>query len=230
MNKERKFIYTYVRHRDEHDLCQLEMRSFFGFHTTTNVLESSICVDPSRSPFMKERLEVLYEGDSTGEIEELVQNIELGSSTFKVMCLNTDVFDSTPKLGLAERRAVEKEIGLQLSGEPDLDNPDQLFGIIQLGNRWAFGRYTKSESIWFQHQKKPHSYSTALSTRVARAVANIAAPHPEGVKVIDPCCGIGTVLVEALSMGIDIVGSDMNQLVVQGSRKNIEHFGLSENR
>lgn len=73
--------------------------------------------------------------------------------------------------------------------------------------------------------KKPREYSTALSTRVARAAANIAVPHPAGVKAIDPCCGIGTVLVEALSMGIDIVGRDINPLVVDGSRENIAHFG-----
>ena len=69
-------------------------------------------------------------------------------------------------------------------------------------------------------------YSTALSTRDARAVANIAVPNPSGVRVIDPCCGIGTVLVEALSMGIDIVGRDINPLVVGGSRENIAYFGL----
>lgn len=69
-------------------------------------------------------------------------------------------------------------------------------------------------------------YSTALSTRVARAVANIAIPHPKGVRAIDPCCGIGTVLVEALSMGINIVGRDINPRVVLGSRKNIAHFEL----
>ena len=72
-------------------------------------------------------------------------------------------------------------------------------------------------------------YSTALSTRDARAVANIAVPHPEGVRAIDPCCGIGTVLVEALSMGINIEGRDINPLVVGGSRENIAHFGLVGN-
>src|SRR5690606_12520200 len=62
---------------------------------------------------------------------------------------------------------------------------------------------------------------------VARAVVNIAVPDPEGKKVIDPCCGIGTVLVEALSMGIDIIGSDHNPLVMKEARENISHFGLN---
>uniref|UniRef100_UPI0038B618DE TRM11 family SAM-dependent methyltransferase n=1 Tax=Siminovitchia acidinfaciens TaxID=2321395 RepID=UPI0038B618DE len=96
-----------------------------------------------------------------------------------------------------------------------------------MNGRWIFDEYVKSESVWHRHQQKPHSYSTALNTRVARAVANIAVPEPSGIKAIDPCCGIGTVLVEALSMGIDIVGSDKNPLILDGVRENIAYFGLS---
>ena len=84
----------------------------------------------------------------------------------------------------------------------------------------------KNEAVWLHHVKKPHSYSTALGTRVARAVVNIAAPQTEGVKMIDPCCGIGTVLVEALSMGIDIVGVTAIRLILDGVRENIAHFGF----
>jgi tRNA G10 N-methylase Trm11 len=53
---------------------------------------------------------------------------------------------------------------------------------------------------------------------------NIAVPDPAGISIIDPCCGIGTVLVEALSMGIAINGADRNPLAVKGSRENIVHF------
>jgi tRNA G10 N-methylase Trm11 len=74
--------------------------------------------------------------------------------------------------------------------------------------------------------KKPRSYSIALTTRLARAAANIAVPHPLGIKAIDPCCGIGTVLVEALSMGVDIVGRDINHFIVRGARENLAYFGL----
>ena len=67
-----------------------------------------------------------------------------------------------------------------MQGEFDLHNPDQLYAIVPFDGRWYFGLYTKSEPIWFKHMKKPREYSTALSTRVARSVANIAVPHPEG--------------------------------------------------
>ena len=149
------------------------------------------------------------------------------NSTFRVVSLNTTDLDTTKKIGHPERRKIEREIGLRINGTPDLVNPPvNTFGIVLLDGKWYFGKHVESESVWFLHQKKPHMYSTALSTRVARAVANIAVPHPEGVRAIDPCCGIGTVLVEALSMGINIVGRDINPRVVLGSRKNIAHFEL----
>ena len=221
------FIYTYTQHTDEHDLCMLEMRSFFGFDVTSTVLISSIEINPSRSAFMKERLEIMYEGNSLEEISQQVEQYDLGESTFRVVSLNTTDLDTTKKIGHPERRKIEREIGLRVNGTPDLVNsPANTFGIVLLDDKWYFGKLVESESVWFLHQKKPHMYSTALSTRVARAVANIAVPHPDGIRAIDPCCGIGTVLVEALSMGIDIVGRDINPRVVLGSRKNIAHFEL----
>lgn len=222
-----EFIYTYVRHGDEYDLCKLEMRSFFGFDAPSNVLKSPVKINPSRSPFMKERLEVLFAADSWAELVEKAKQIDTGDTTFKVLCLNTIELDSTKKVEHGERQKREREIGLQINGEPDLFHPETVYGFINLNKEWYFGKYLESESVWFRHQKKPHSYSTALSTRVARAVANIAVPNPDGVKVIDPCCGIGNVLVEALSMDMDIVGRDINPLVIEPAQENIAYFGLS---
>ncbi len=205
----------------------MEMRAFFGIDSPSNVLKSTIEINPSRSPFMNERLEVLYVGDLFEQITTQVEQVDLGESTFKVVCLNTTELGATGKIEHAERRKLERQIGLCINGEPDLDSPDTVFGVVTLDDKWYFGKLMVSENIWFHHQQKPHMYSTALSTRVARAVANIAVPHPKGVRAIDPCCGIGTVLVEALSMGINIVGRDINRRVVLGSRKNIAHFGLT---
>lgn len=220
------FIYTYTYHEDEQALCQLEMRSFFGVDSHTNVLKTAKAIDPSRSPFMKDRMEVLFEGESLQAILEQVEIINFQGATFKVTCINSIDIDTTKKLGLTDRRKIERDVGMCMEGEADFHQPDYDFAILKLNEMWYFGYYQKSESVWHQHIKKPRSYSTALSTRVARAVANIAVPDPDGVKAIDPCCGIGTVLVEALSMGMDMVGRDINPLVTTGSRENLAHFGL----
>jgi len=221
------FIYTYAYTGDEESLCHLEMRSFFEKDTQAKILKSSIEINPSRSPFMKERIQVIFDGDELSDILKQVEDVNMLDSTFKVIFVKINDLAATEKVEYQQKREIERKIGLIIEGEADVHHPDITFGLVPFEGRWYFGKYLKNEAVWLHHLKKPREYSTALSTRVARAVANIAVPNPEGVRAIDPCCGIGTVLVEALSMGIDIVGRDINPLVVLGSRENIAHFGLS---
>lgn len=220
------YIYTYAYSEDESSLCALEMRSLFGKETQSSFLESSVKIDPSRSPFIKGRISMMYKGGSLQDLLLQVKALQLNGATFKVIYVKNGDLAKSEKEGYEKRRTIEREIGLHVNGQADFHHPDRLFGVMNVNGEWIFGEYVKSESVWFQHQKKPNGYSTALNTRVARAVVNIAVPNPCGIKAIDPCCGIGTVLVEALSMGIDIVGSDRNQLILPGARENIEHFGL----
>ncbi|RSK25902.1 RNA methyltransferase [Bacillus sp. HMF5848] len=217
------YIYTYSYHDEERALCHLEMRSMFGVKNRTNIVEHSIKIDPSRSPFIKERIEVIFKVDTLEELLEKVHLLPPFKSSFKVIVIRHD----KDKIDFEERRSIEREVGLRIPGTADLHNPDIMLAIMRVNEQWIFGYYEENKSIWYLHQKKPHQYSTALSTRVARAVVNIAVPELEDVKVIDPCCGIGTVLVEALSMGIDIVGGDSNPLVMKGARENIAHFGYN---
>ncbi|MGJ9458706.1 TRM11 family SAM-dependent methyltransferase [Oceanobacillus sp. CF4.6] len=220
------YVYMYSYPEEERSLCALEMRAFFGKDTDNKVLESFVEVDPSRSPFMKERIRVIFEEENFQDLLKQAETLDLDGATFKVNYVKNSGLVKEEKEGYKRRRMVEKEIGMHVYGEADLHHADRLFGVTNVNGRWVFGDYAKSEPVWFQHQKKPHEYSTALNTRVARAVANIAIPIPHDIKAIDPCCGIGTVLVEALSMGIDIVGSDRNRLIINGVRENIEYFGL----
>ena len=221
-----EFIYTFAYKEDEEALCHLEMRSFFGKDTKEKIIKSALGIDPSRSPFIKERVELLFEGAELSDILRQAAEVEMEDATFKVIFLKINGLALADKVDYGQKRDIERQLGFVIEGKADVHNPDVIFGLIPFGGRWYFGKYLQSEPVWFKHQRKPREYSTALSTRVARAIANIAVPDPAGIKAIDPCCGIGTVLVEALSMGIDIVGRDINPLVVLGSRENIAHFNL----
>lgn len=203
------------------------MRSLFGQETDSFIMKSSIDIDPSRSPFIKEQIEIMYEGQSLADILQQVESIVLNEETFKVIFVKINDLAEADKISYEDRRIMEKDLGLHINGEADVHNPDHVFGIVTLGGRWYFGKYRKNDAVWLLHMKKPRNYSIALGTRLARAVANIAVPNPVGIVAIDPCCGIGTVLVEALSMGINIVGRDINPQIVQGARANIAYFGYT---
>ncbi|MDQ0230914.1 tRNA G10 N-methylase Trm11 [Metabacillus malikii] len=147
--------------------------------------------------------------------------------TFKVIGINYRDIGDQDKLGFKERKRIARQVAYFIPGVANLGQPEIVFAITKVKGKWFFGYYSENQGTWLKHQQKPHNYSTALPTRVARALVNIAVPKLAGVKAIDPCCGIGTVLIEALSMGVDITGSDFNPLVMKGIRENLKHFGLS---
>lgn len=220
-----KHIYLYARHWDDDDLCRLEMRAFFNKDSKTNVLISDVSIDPNRSTFIKGRFDVLFQANHWSSLIELAKQFQFEGESFKVSSLNHAQWNTTAKMDLTERRQLEREMGLAIQGEPDLHHPQCQFHFMLIDDMWVFGRYIDSKAVALQHKSKPHSYSTALSTVLARTVANIAVPFPDGLRIIDPCCGIGNVLVEALSMDFDIVGSDINPLVVNHSKENMAYFG-----
>ncbi len=70
---------------------------------------------------------------------------------------------------------------------------------------------------------KPFFQPGSMDTLLARAVANLAGAEP-GRTVLDPMCGTGGVLVEAGLLGADVIGTDAQAKMVDGTRTNLEHF------
>ncbi|MEK4129714.1 methyltransferase domain-containing protein [Solibacillus sp. FSL W8-0474] len=224
-----KYLYSFAWRKDEYELSRLEMRTFFNFHVEGNVLMSQKKVEPSRSPYMRLRLDILLEGNTFEQLVETAKQLQLGERTFKIHCLNNSRDAIEPALNRTIRNEYMLKLSYAIEAEPDLEQPDIVLGLAIHEGTFYLGELVAGESVWLKHMQKPEMYSTALSTRDARAIVNIAAPYPDGLKIIDPCCGIGTVLVEAMSMGINIEGRDMNKRVVWGSRINLRHFGYEPN-
>lgn len=224
-----QYLYSYACQKGEIELSRLEMRTFFNFDVEGNVLISEQKIAPSRSPFMRMRLDIWAQGTTIEQLVEDAKQIQLGERSFKIHALNNSKDSISPQLSRTVRNEMMKKIGYAIDAEPDLENPDVVLGLALYEDIYYLGELVQGEAAWLHHMQKPEMYSTALSTRDARAIVNIAAPYPQGLKVIDPCCGIGTVLVEAMSMGIPIEGRDMNKRVVWGSRINLRHFGYEPN-
>ncbi len=61
----------------------------------------------------------------------------------------------------------------------------------------------------------------AMPPRLARIMVNLSACTP-GKVLLDPFCGVGTVLQEALLEGANVVGVDVNPWCVQAATENLE--------
>src|SRR5947207_2101289 len=64
----------------------------------------------------------------------------------------------------------------------------------------------------------------ALRPTVANAMVRIAG-EPSGI-LLDPCCGSGTILGEAVAAGWEVRGSDIDPDAVQIARKNVPGISI----
>lgn len=61
----------------------------------------------------------------------------------------------------------------------------------------------------------------SIPPRLAKILINMSGAV-EGETLLDPFCGIGTILAEALLMNLDVIGVDRDPSAIKGARKNLE--------
>jgi tRNA (guanine10-N2)-dimethyltransferase len=221
---ENNYLYTTNYSKDEESLCKMEIKCLFNKHLHEKHLFSNIYIDPSRSPFIKKCISIMYTGDTLMQIIDQIVSDKLTSIDYKVAYIN----DSDKNIGFHESRRIEFEVGYNILGEAELKKPKIIFGITKISDKWIFGECESNDSEWLLHNRKPFSYSNALKVNVSRALVNIAVGNNLDSRVIDPCCGIGTVLIEALSMEVNIVGYEINTFIGKNAKTNLRYFGYED--
>jgi tRNA (guanine10-N2)-dimethyltransferase len=74
-------------------------------------------------------------------------------------------------------------------------------------------------------QHRPYFHPTSMHPKLARALVNLAAVK-KGVKILDPFCGTGGILIEAGLVGLKVLGRDIDGRMVEGCKKNLSHYSL----
>lgn len=69
-----------------------------------------------------------------------------------------------------------------------------------------------------------------LPPKLAQILINLCGKLPEGARVLDPFCGTGVVLQEAAIMGYMPYGTDLNERMVEYSKKNLSWLFNERNR
>ena len=214
------YIINYNREFEE-ELCNMEINSLFNIKPSAKQFFSKKYINPSRSPFLKEVIKIKYEEDSLEKILSNIKKDNISYEKFKVCYVKNEHND----ISYDSRLRSIREVGFVINGEADIHNPEVLLGLTNVNGKWIFGEYERNDFQWHIHDKKPYSYSNSLSLRIARALVNIAVGDNVGQTLIDPCCGVGTVVIEALSMGINACGWELNKNISENAKKNLEFFG-----
>ena len=207
----------------EKDLCDMEMRSIFGNIPKDKILFSNKDFNPSRSPFIKFKINIRYVEESVEEIINKVKIEKVKYDDFKVNYMKSEDGD----VSYEERLNAVRGIGFVVTGFPDIHNPKVELAVTRFKNKWIFGELIKNDFKWQRHNDKPHSYSNAIPLRMARALVNIATCDDRSLNIIDPCCGVGTVVIEALDLGFNIKGYEISKSIACNARNNIEYLGYN---
>lgn len=221
-----ELLYFYIINSttQEKELCKLEMKCLFNIFPETRCFFSHHYIVPSRSAFIKQCISVIYSCNSLNDLVEQIVEDNLAYVNFKVRYIDLE----GSSIAYKERRKIEYVIGFNILGEADIHNPEIVLGVVNVDGKWIFGVLEDNKNIWNKHNHKPYSYSNALNVRVARSLVNIAVGDNMHLKLVDPCCGIGTVVIEALSMGLNIKGYELNPFISDNAKRNLEFFGFED--
>ncbi len=223
MEKEYFYLINYNSERDE-ELCKLEMKYIFGYVPKFRHILSKIDTVCSRSPYIKEKINILLSAPSVHELIQKIKEEDIAFENFKVIYLKSGNLD----VNYDERLKAVKNVGMSIKGKSNIHEPDITLGLSKIGDRWIFGIHEKNDFKWHEHDKKPFSYSNALTITIAKALVNIAVGNDYSKRIIDPCCGVGTVLIEALDLGLNIKGYELNPLIAENAKKNLAYFGFKD--
>lgn len=215
------YLYVINYPTNEKGLCQLEMKYLFHKEIEEKYFFSGKKISPSRSPYIKHSVLVMYCADSLEELMGKLQNNKVAYTDFKFVYFK--VADS--ELGYEEWITSVTELGRMIDGAIDMVNPKIMLGATKIHGQWIFGELEKNDNHWQDHNKKPNNNSHSLKTRAAKALVNIAVGDELNCTLIDPCCGVGTVVIEAISMQVNVKGYEINAIIAGKAEENLAFFG-----
>lgn len=116
-------------------------------------------------------------------------------------------------------------IKMQEGEDFELSKSDVEFFLYEDGKEMYFGmidqKYSYKEIKERDMQKPVRREELAISPRLAKILINLSQVR-EGELLVDPFCGIGVIVQEAVLRGINCFGVDKNKYAIEDARKNME--------
>ncbi len=221
--REDNYLYTFKYNHHYRELCRLEATQIFGEPEKNNLLFSRIKVEPSISPFIKSRFEIILSSPDYSELLKNIKNEDIHAEGFKAEYLVLEG-DTT---GYKDRLKQLKEVGYRIEGDPDYYHPSIIYSICYYQNIYHFGILTKHNPDWQKHKQKPAKFSSSISINIAKSLVSIAAKGDQSNRLLDACCGVGTVMLEACFSGFEIEGCDINWKACKKTRENLAYYNYT---
>jgi tRNA G10 N-methylase Trm11 len=202
----------------EEPLARAELRALCGIAGEGRLVHMPGPVAVERAAYVPVCAELLAHGAGPGEIAAQLAGRKLSFERFRI------TYAELPPRPQGSSKAAVNEVAQPLEGTVDMASPLTELLLVGRDGDWHFGRVvSRATRTYLAHEGKPWGFSSALPSRVSRAMVNLAAQP--GETIADPCCGVGTILLEAWAAGMRAVGGDHNRKLVGMTRANLRHFG-----
>lgn len=137
-------------------------------------------------------------------------------------------------------KATEKHLGgfiktqdgeeLKNSRSPNVEEEFFIFGSKK---KVYFGKISQKcdyQKIEARDTKKPvRRPELSISPRLAKIMINLSQIKKDEI-ILDPFCGIGVVLQEALLQGYSVIGLDKDKKAIEGCNQNLSWFNFPKNK
>lgn len=213
-------MYVYRLAGDNLELAEAELRGFLRSQGVEEEIERNgeLAFTEAEPDFLK-RLALVHEvSQIVGRGKELDTDYRPdGSFAVRSEGMEPDVEQRLGSLMETSENSVE------------LENPDEIVKVYRDNDEYIIGRLVQDIDRGLFEQRKnqdrPFSSPVSLDPVLARVLVNLSEVSA-GEKILDPFCGTGGILIEAGLCGIDVYGMDIQQEMVEGTRENLEEYGL----
>ena len=216
-----KYLYLTATPDGLTELVRAECVALTGAAPNTDgIAISDRRVDVRRGAYLKSCSEILFETSSLTELCAKISAMGLHADEFRVSVVKK------PRNLKINSMTLARDIGTAIRGSANLRQPQTTFLTVVTADKMWFGQLlSESDGVWFTHNQRPYVTSSSLPARLACVLVNLVA-RP-GQRLLDPCCGTGTIVMAAAHSGIYATGYDVNPRMIGATTKNLQHFGLS---
>ena len=140
------------------------------------------------------------------------------------------------------RREIEAEIGARISGKyrpVDLEDPEFEISVLLAGQDDSSGYWDDTQQndliLWGLRNGKfagtyngtsptdrPFFKPVTLDPRLARLMVSLSFSFNPPSLIVDPFCGTGGIAIEASLLGLDVLASDLDSRMVEGTKSNLD--------
>lgn len=219
--------YLYLLAGEKLELAETELNGFLKSQGINETAEGGGKLVGTTEEPMKGQLKRLA---LTHEVSKLIERSDELKIDYKPKgSYAVRAFDLT---GNTDTKEVERKLGKELendSNQVDLENPEETIRVYISEEEYIIGKLVEDidRSLFEKrkNQNRPFSSPVSLDPVLARVLVNLTGVKPGG-KLLDPFCGTGGILIETGLCGIDVYGTDMQKEMVEGTRENLEEYGV----